>query len=761
MLKYSFLNSKPLNVFTFWQADCKRDPENQIYGDEFIVCNADDYIDLAHYDHVTSYFETCRRSEDKFMVADIMTFIVDNKGITDQRYILTMEDLHRIFDGTPHIISQIEDQKYIILLKTEPIADLAAYAALKSRTVQRYPVLGKMEIGVTDYISGTDQPNAKFWDGYHTLDAHLNLLDVMEPLDEDSDSLGEMPESLHSLLIQHFAIRILRRHGNCTQAREIYKLEAQKNAPELESDKLNDIWRTALRFEKQSTEQTDYVPLEQQDPQWEPVIPFSTFEDFQRPSFPVEALPDHVRSYVEALAESTQTPVDMAATAALAILASCLQGKYLVSPKSGWSEPLNLYVLMVAEPAERKSAIIKPLLEPVDIFERDYNMQHKVDYEQSNIMKRKLKKWKDKIETMATNGYDTDEEMKRYLDEYAKFKEMTPLQMYCDDVTPEKLVSILAQNKGRTSVISAEGGIFCQLAGGMYSKVPNIEVILKAHCGDTIRCDRITRESEIVRNPALTMLLAAQPSILMGIMGNNTFRGRGLTARFLYTLPQTLVGSRKYMTAPISSSAKQQYFSLIRNLLIKATDSYDDNPEIITLDNDASKLLEDFHYQLEHKIPIEYSGFADWAGKLEGAVVRICGLLLIADMTGDYGRAPDTAELIVDAGVMQRAITIGQYFVSHVKVAYQMMGSDPLILNCKCLLNVILSRGYMEFSQREILRRCQSFGRVDIVKPILQELCNRHFLRLKEAEPYRGYGRPSSPVYQVNPALSTSDQTNR
>ena len=243
MFETNVLNSNHLNVFTFWQADCRRDPENQIYGDEVLVCNVDDYIDLAQYDHVTSDFVTCQRSEDKFMGTDIMVFIVDNKGITDQRYILTMEDLHRIFEGVPHIISQIEDQKYIILLKTEPIKDLAAYAELKSRTVQRHPVLGKMEIGVTDYISGTEHPNAKFWPGYHTLDAHLYLLDAMEPLDEDSDSLllDEIPESLHSLFIQHFALRILRRHGNCTQAREIFKLEAQKYVPELERKKLNDI----------------------------------------------------------------------------------------------------------------------------------------------------------------------------------------------------------------------------------------------------------------------------------------------------------------------------------------------------------------------------------------------------------------------------------------------------------------------------------------------------------------------------------------
>ena len=103
---------------------------------------------------------------------------------------------------------------------------------------------------------------------------------------------------------------------------------------------------------------------------------------------------------------------------------------------------------------------------------------------------------------------------------------------------------------------------------------------------------------------------------------------------------------KKYMTAPISSSAKQQYFALIRNLLIKATDSYDDNPEIITLDNNASKLLEDFHYQLGHKIPIEYCGFADWAGKLEGTIVRLSGILCLADITEYYEHIPDATQLL-------------------------------------------------------------------------------------------------------------------
>lgn len=73
------------------------------------------------------------------------------------------------------------------------------------------------------------------------------------------------------------------------------------------------------------------------------------------PTFPVDAFPPAIRDYVLAVAETTQTPVDMAATAALAVLALCQQGKYRIKGKDDWIEPLNLFTVIVAESSERKS----------------------------------------------------------------------------------------------------------------------------------------------------------------------------------------------------------------------------------------------------------------------------------------------------------------------------------------------------------------------------------------------------------------------
>ena len=52
------------------------------------------------------------------------------------------------------------------------------------------------------------------------------------------------------------------------------------------------------------------------------------------PRFPSESFPDMIQRYIEALAENTQTPVDMAGTVVLTIIAAIMQGHYRVQVKN-------------------------------------------------------------------------------------------------------------------------------------------------------------------------------------------------------------------------------------------------------------------------------------------------------------------------------------------------------------------------------------------------------------------------------------------
>ena len=154
------------------------------------------------------------------------------------------------------------------------------------------------------------------------------------------------------------------------------------------------IWNSALKFYRgKVTKQPGYIPPADYnapaEPKWEPPI---LFTQHTLPTFPVDAFPLEIRDDVLAVAETTQTPVDMAATAALAVLALCQQGKYRIKGKDDWIEPLNLFTVIVAEPSERKSAVISHMAGAVHRYEATYNQLHAAAVERSRVEKRMLEK---------------------------------------------------------------------------------------------------------------------------------------------------------------------------------------------------------------------------------------------------------------------------------------------------------------------------------------------------------------------------------
>ena len=287
------------------------------------------------------------------------------------------------------------------------------------------------------------------------------------------------------------------------------------------------------------------------------------------------------------------------------------------------------------------------------------------------------------------------------------------------------------------------------MLAGIYTKNVNIDVMLKGHSGDSIRVDRIGRNSESIMNPALTVLLAVQPNVLSGMMQNGTFRGRGLTARFLYCMPTSIVGQRKYRTAPIAGELTRNYSALIRNLL---EDEQAAEPEEITLSPEADRLLEEFSGEVECRLKTEYADIADWAGKLAGAVLRIAGVLCRASVTRCYF-LEDPEPLVVDAEIMQNAISIGRYFIEHSRAAFSLMGADVLVKQSQHLLDTICKNGLMEFTRRDIMRLCRSFKTADEVQPVLNHLAEYGYIAMKGDNASTSKGRPSGQVYLVNPCL--------
>ena len=755
-----------MDIMVFHSGNCGN-AQNCKYPHSGIGSTPEELKKLFCYDHTFIRFKNNYRSKENFLEATIAALDNDNDHSDDPAEWIPMDAIPGLFPGVPCVIStsrhhmkQKGDRsprpRYHVAFKIDALTDPVEYAALLSRVQALFPFFDAKALDAGRFFFGNPDTEV------YTFQGHKTLTDFIEELEENrfvadmeettaAARIGSIPEGSRNSTISHAAGKILKRWGDTPEAYEKFMEVVSQCSPPLPDQEVNSTWKSALKFFHEKVEkQPGYVPPADYNapltPQWEPPIPFA---QHILPTFPVEAFPTAVRDYVLAVAETTQTPVDMAATAALAVLALCQQGKYRIKGKDDWIEPLNLFTVIVAEPSERKSAVISHMTGAVHRFEAEYNKQHSGAVERSRMEKRILEKQQRNLEEMVIKGKAQMENLQDVAMQLANFREVMPMRLYVDDVTTEKLTSVLAENNGTAAIVSAEGGIFDMLAG-IYTKNVNIDVFLKGHSGDDIRVDRVGRSSESIFNPALTVLLAVQPSVLSGMMSNGVFRGRGLTARFMYCMPQSKVGDRKYRTQPIPDEVSRCYEVTIRNLLQEETPK---TPELIRLSPEADKLLEAFAGEVEGKLKTEYSDMPDWAGKLVGAVLRISGLLCRAANAhcSDFLDLSDS--MIVDEATMAGAIAVGRYFTEHSRAAYSLMGADELVKQSQYTLDAIMKNGLLEFTRRDVMRMCRSFKKVEQVQPVLNHLADLGYVALKETEQTFGKGRPANPTYLVNPLL--------
>jgi len=83
------------------------------------------------------------------------------------------------------------------------------------------------------------------------------------------------------------------------------------------------------------------------------------------------ALPDSLRRWVEAESHATQTPADLAGLLALAVCAATIARRVEVKPRPGWKEPVNLFVAVLLDPANRKSTVFTDATRPLKEVESE------------------------------------------------------------------------------------------------------------------------------------------------------------------------------------------------------------------------------------------------------------------------------------------------------------------------------------------------------------------------------------------------------
>lgn len=467
--------------------------------------------------------------------------------------------------------------------------------------------------------------------------------------------------------------------------------------------------------------------------EWETPIPF---DEICTPDFPTESLPGPLVSFVESLAESTQTPEEMAGILSMGVLATAFQSKFTVEITPDWKEPLCLYCVAVAPPGERKTAVISALTKPIYEYEAEQRELEAVEIAQNQTERALLEKALEAAKNSATKGKGNFAEKRAEALELsaqlAQFKDMHPFRLLADDTTPEKLVDLMDIQGGCITVCSAEGGVFDSMAG-RYEKGANFDVYLKGHAGDMIVVDRIGRRTNSIPDPRLTMLLTIQPEVLSGLMGNTTFRGRGLCGRFLYAMCKSKVGHREISPSPVPDRVRMEYRAFIRRILSTQWSG------TIHLSPEADEIRKSYQGYIEQKLGNEWENMRDWGGKLTGAMVRIAALMHAAEAQGDPTETPISPE------VMAGATSIAEFLSAHAVAAYQIMGADKEYEEARYLWGRIQHSGQDEMSRRDLFRLCQGkFKRAEDMEPALQTLITMGYVR--EVELSTG-GRPTKKLF--------------
>lgn len=739
--------NKPITVYT---ADCIGNAVNCRYPNEVNITDEITAKSAFSKDMVCAKYKNGHRRVSNFETANALPMDCDNDHSDIPADWITAEDIAEFFADVPYVLhfSRHHEKpkgekgprpRFHIVFRIDPEQDVDRYTALKKRLLAVFPFFDANATDAARFLFGTENPKVIYHPGTISLNAFLNDRENEQAF---ADLGRTIPEGSRNSTMSQIGARIIKRYGDTPEAKDLFLQAAEQCTPPLDEQELEHIWAGKQRLYAKIRKQVGYIPPDAYNGEapvtWDTPIPF---DEYDLPAFPMDALPEVIRRYVLAVAESTQTPVDMAAVEALGIVSLCCQGKYFIQGNADWSEPLNTYTVVVLSPAERKSSVLSMMIRPVELFEMAENTRRGPEIVKSQMELSRLEKEKRSLVERASKGNATEEEVRAKATEIAKYEPVKPLRLFVDDVTSEKLTSVLAENKGCAAVVSAEGGIF-DIISGLYSRNVNIDVFLKGHSGDTIRVDRIGRASESIIHPALTMVLAVQPEVLNGLMSNNTFRGRGLTARFLYSMPKSTVGRRSFSAEPIPEGVKSRYRDLIETIL-----SGNNEQEPISLDDGAAEVLESLFNEVEGRLKGDLAEIPDWAGKFVGAVLRIGGILHVMKYPKDSMFDP------VDRETMENAVSIGRYFLEHAKAAYSLMGADTVNKDAQHLLSFIKRERLAEFSRRDAMRLCRSFKTADSLQPVLNRLCEYGYIAVKPQEPTSGIGRRPSEIYLTNPAV--------
>ncbi|WP_339155871.1 YfjI family protein [Actinomadura luteofluorescens] len=421
-----------------------------------------------------------------------------------------------------------------------------------------------------------------------------------------------------------------------------------------------------------------------------------------------------------------------------------------------WTEPTNLFTLVVLPPGNRKSEVYKHMTAPIRAAESILVEQAKPVIAEAVIARRVAEAHAEKTEKAAASAVDADQRAAA-LDEattarLALDETAVPAEpcLFSDDATVERLTSHLSEQGGRFAILSPEGEIF-SIAAGRYSGAPNFAVLKSGHAGEEMRIDRMGRASERIPAATITLGICTQPGVLTRLGETPQFLEQGLLGRLLYSVPKSLLGYRDPNPEPIPAHITDAYRANVTALILSLHALSE--PATVRFAPDAEVAALDLLTETEPRFRPgtgDLAHMTDWGGKYVGAVLRIAALLHLAEHFRDGWDRP------ISLATFQNARQIGEYFTVHAQAAYDAIGADPAVADARALLEWIERTATTQFSARDVLSSLRRFKKVADLNPGLRILESHGWIRRIPTAPKTGRGRKAGPLYETHPDTTSA-----
>ena len=398
------------------------------------------------------------------------------------------------------------------------------------------------------------------------------------------------------------------------------------------------------------------------------------------PDLPIDSLPSWAAAHAKECSEFAKVPTGLFVLQNLASLATCVQGKFDITPgngREGYVEPsLSIWTWSLANVGGNKTGVVKLSRAPIvewEIAKKKDLQQKKNDHDRERrIIDNSIKR----LEETAAKATNNEDRAAAVLEiknlELQKPSEIICPEVWLTNITDEALQSNLAAQKGCTAILADEGGVFDVMAG-MYSGSVNADTFLAGHAGGPIKVIRQGRSCD-VPCPAITIGLVVQPGILQEVATESSKKKlfkKGLYARFLYFYPAPYVGGRNVRDVKaMDDSVLTEYSRKVKGLLDLPLDTNEEGQRVscrLTLSSQAFEEWLTFWEYIESNQGEGgvYEHITDWTSKLHGACLRIAGLIHV----GENGKT----SRIVEEESMRKSIKLCKALIPHATKAYDLM----------------------------------------------------------------------------------------